>query len=84
MKSTLDYIEILKQEMQKEESEIVTIAVETGLRQMWKEQILARYLRDEISRDEAIELVGIDLVELAEKQLEAVKEDLSWALEKKA
>jgi hypothetical protein len=38
----------------------------TGLRQLWRERIFGRYLRGEISRDEAIETAGIDWVELAD------------------
>ncbi|RJP20349.1 MAG: hypothetical protein C4527_25330 [Candidatus Omnitrophota bacterium] len=80
MKSMLNYLEELKQDTDKNEAEIVTMAIETGLRQLWKEKILGRYLKKEITRDEAIELVGIDLVELTEKQYDAMKEDVEWAL----
>jgi len=76
----LNYLEELKQDTDKNEAEIVTMAIETGLRQLWKEKILGRYLKKEITRDEAIELVGIDLVELTEKQYDAMKEDVEWAL----
>jgi hypothetical protein len=38
-----------------------------------------RTLQCEISRDEAAEAVGIDLVELAERQQNAAEEDLDWA-----
>jgi predicted RNase H-like HicB family nuclease len=47
---------------------------------LWREHILGRYLRHKISRDEVIEAVGIDWVELAERQHEAMMEDLAWAL----
>jgi hypothetical protein len=57
------------------------LAFKVGLRQLWRERTLGRYLRGEISRDEAIESVGIDWVELAERQYEAMREDLAWALE---
>lgn len=59
----------------------MTLAFQTGLRQLWREHVLGRYLRGEMLRDEAIEAVGIDWVELAERQHEAVMEDLTWALE---
>lgn len=57
-------------------------AFQTGLKQLWREQVLGRYLRGEISRDKAMELAGIDWVELAERQHKAMMEDLEWALEK--
>jgi hypothetical protein len=56
------------------------MAVETGLRQLWRERILGRYLRGHVSRDQAIEAAGIDWVELAERQHKAMMEDLAWAL----
>lgn len=47
---------------------------------LWRERILSRYLKEEITRDEAISSVGIDWVELAERQHKALREDLRWAL----
>ena len=80
MESTVTYIETLTRESQKSEAEILTMAFQVGLRQLWRELILGRYLRHEISRDEAIDAAGIDWVELAERQYEAMREDLAWAL----
>ena len=80
MKSTSTYLEILTQETDKPEAELLAMAFQTGLRQLWKEHILGRYLRHEIPRNEAIEAVGIDWVELAERQHEAMMEDMRWAL----
>ena len=82
MENTLTYLETLARETNKPEAEVMTMAFQIGLRQLWREYILGRYLREEISREEAIETVGIDWVELAERQHEAMMEDLEWALEK--
>ena len=82
MESTLTYLETLARETDKPEAEVMTMAFQTGLRQLWREYNLGRYLREEISREEAIETVGIDWVELAERQHEAMMEDLEWALGK--
>lgn len=76
------YLETLVRETKKPEAEVMTLAIMSGLRQLWREYILGRFLRQEISRDEAIEMVGIDWVELAERQHTAMMEDLVWALEK--
>ena len=46
----------------------------------WRELILGRYLQNEITRDEAIEAVGVDWVELSERQHEAMMEDIAWAM----
>ena len=69
----------LAQELRKPEPEVMALAFEAGLRQLWRERILGQYLRGEISRDEAIESAGIDWVELAEQQHAAMREDLAWA-----
>jgi hypothetical protein len=82
MESTLTYLETLARETDKPEAEVMTMAFQTGLRQLWREYNLGRYLREEISREKAVEAAGIDWVELAERQHEAMMEDLEWALGK--
>jgi len=82
MRKALSYLATLVQETHKTEAEVVALAFETGLRQLWRERILGRYLRGQISRDEAIETAGIDWVELADRQHVALREDFAWALEK--
>lgn len=76
----LTYLESLIRETNKPEAEVMTMAFQAGLRQLWRERVLGRYLRGEINRDEAVKAVGIDWVEMAERQREAVLEDLAWAL----
>lgn len=60
MESILTYLETLTRETKKPEAEAITMAFQIGLRELWRELILGRYLRHEISRDEAIEAVGVD------------------------
>jgi hypothetical protein len=81
MTQTTTYLETLVRETRKPEAEVLTLAFQAGLRQLWREHVLSRYLRGETSRDEAVAAVGIDWVELAERQRQAMQEDLSWALE---
>ena len=80
MTDVLTYVETLVRETHKPEAEVMTLAFQTGLRQLWREHVLGCYLRREVNRNEAIEAVGIDWVELAERQHEAMMEDLAWAL----
>jgi len=80
MASAVTYLENLTREMHKEESEVMTLAFQVGLRHLWRDHVLGLYLRHEITRGEAIEKVGIDWVELAERQNQAMEEDLEWAL----
>lgn len=81
MTTVSTFLETLARETNKTEAEIMTQAVEVGLRQLWREQQLGRYLRNEIGRDEIVEAVGLDWVELAEKQHKAMLEDVAWAFE---
>jgi hypothetical protein len=81
MTNVLTYLETLVRESQKPEAEVIALAFQAGLRQLWRERTLGRYLRGEISREEAIEAAGIDWVEMADRQQKAVLEDLAWALE---
>ena len=60
MNNSAGYLETIIRETQKPESEVMTKVFQTGLRQLWRERILGRYLHNEISRDEAFESVGID------------------------
>jgi len=76
----MTYLETLVRQTHKSEAEVLTLAFQTGLRQLWREHILGRYLRGEISRDEAIDAAGLPWVDLAERQHEAMLEDLKWAL----
>ena len=80
MSNILNYLETIANETHKPEAEVMTMAFQVGLRQLWRERGLGRYLHGEVTRDEAINLVGIDLVELAERQHKAMMEDLEWAM----
>jgi hypothetical protein len=79
MATTSTSLARLARELQRPEAEIMTMAFEAGLRQLWRERTLGQFLRGELSREQAIERVGIDWVELAEQQYTAMNEDLEWA-----
>ena len=81
MESVAVYLERLARETDKPEAEVMARAVQVGLKQLWRERVLGWYLRGEITRDEAIEEAGIDWVELADRQHQAMLEDLAWAIE---
>ena len=80
MTSPLAYLEALAREYQKPETEVMTMAFEAGLRQLWREHVLGQYVRGEIPGEQAVESAGIDWVELAERQKQAMTEDLAWAM----
>ena len=81
METSLTYLEKLARETHKSEAEMMTLAFQKGMQQLWREYVLGRYLREEISRDEAIAAVGLDWVELADRQHQVMMEDLAWAMQ---
>lgn len=62
------------------ESEVFERALERGLEALWKDLVLAQYLDGDLDRDEAIERVGRAKVERADREREAVEEDVRWGL----
>ncbi len=80
MESSANYLEKLTKEMNKPEAEVLTAALRTGLRQLWREHVLGKYLLKKISRKAAIDEVGIDWVIMAEHHHDAMIEDIQWAL----
>ncbi len=81
MSMVINYLEALARETHKSESEVMALAFEAGLWQLWRERTLSHYLRGEIARDEVVAAVGIDWVELAERQHQAMMEDLVLAMQ---
>ena len=64
-----------------DESAVIQQAVETGLETLYRDMIVSRYLDDEITREEAVDHLGIELVEEVEAAREAVEEDVKWGLQ---
>lgn len=82
MTATATYLDALVRETQKPETEVIAHALQTGLKHLWREMVLGHYVRGEITRDETIDSVGISWVDLADRQYEAMLEDVDWGLEK--
>jgi hypothetical protein len=81
METVLTSLQRLVRETHISEEEIVALALKAGARHLWCEQVLGRYLRGELARADAVDAVGIDWVELVERQHEAMIEDVAWALD---
>ncbi|MFB6084739.1 MAG: hypothetical protein ABEJ94_10900 [Halorientalis sp.] len=62
------------------ESEVFERALERGLEALWEDMVITEYFDGDIDRDEAIERVGRAKVERAEREREAVEEDVDWGL----
>ncbi len=76
----LDELKELAEAKHEEVSDVIAKALEIGVSKLWQERILSIYLRGEIDRKEAVKLVGLNLVKLAEKQKKAALEDVKWGL----
>ncbi|RJS84205.1 hypothetical protein CW713_02955 [Methanophagales archaeon] len=73
-------LETLAKERKEDVATIIAKAVKIGIEKIRQDTILERYLKKAITREEAIKLVGMELVRLAERQREAVLEDVKWGL----
>jgi len=73
-------LETLAKEREEDVTTIIANAVKIGIEKIGQETILERYLKKRITREEAIKLVGMELVRLAEREKEAVLEDVEWGL----
>jgi len=60
------------------ESAILEQALERGVEDLWIDLILDRYVNDEIDREAAVELVGRDRIKRAERERQAVEDDVRW------
>lgn len=80
MNSVSGYLTALAKQTHKSETEVMALALEAGLRELWREHVLGQYVRGELERPQAIQAVGIDWVELAERQQKAINQDLTWGL----
>jgi len=80
METAAHYLNKLAQATHRPEDELMAAAFRVGLYQLWRELTLDRYLRGEISRTQAIAEAGIDSVELADRQQQALQADLEWAM----
>ena len=76
----LDDLELLAKVRGERTTAILAKALEIGIEKMKREAIIGQYLRGEIKREKAVKLVGYDLVILADRQKEAVLEDVKWGL----
>jgi len=76
----IEDLELLARIRSEKTTEILAKALEIGIAKMKREAIIGQYLKGEIEREEAIKMVGFDLVIPAERQKEAVLEDIEWGL----
>lgn len=62
------------------ESEVFEKALERGLEDLWRDVVLSQYFDGELSREDAISRLGRATVERAERERDAVEDDVDWGL----
>lgn len=78
--SVSDRVRELAEHHDMEESGVIQQAVETGVETLYRDMLVSRYLADEITHDEAIDELGVEVVEHVEAAREAIEEDVEWGL----
>lgn len=63
------------------ESAVFEEALERGVDELREEVVLSRYVRDELDRETAVELVGEEAVGRVDREVEVVEEDVRWEIE---
>ena len=76
-----DHVRELAEHHDIDESAVIQRAVETGVETLYRNMLVRRYLADEITREEAIDQLGVEVVEKVESAQHAVEEDVEWGLQ---
>ena len=61
-------------------AEVLAEALERGIATLYQESVVTLFLKKRLSRQKAIQLVGLQAVNTAEQQWQAVQKDLAWGL----
>ena len=61
-------------------TEVIAEAVEIGMSKLYQDCVLSEYLKKRITRHKATQLVGLEVVKLAEQQQKIAKKDMAWGL----
>ena len=75
-----DHVRELAEHHGIDESAVIQRAVETGVETLYRNMFVRKYLADEITREEAVDQLSIEVVEEVESARDAVEEDVEWGL----
>lgn len=64
-----------------EEAAIIQRAVEAGIDILWRDVVIAKYLDGEISREEACDELGADVINHVDQAKSAIDEDIEWGMD---
>lgn len=60
------------------ESVVLKQAVERSLQEIWEETVLSLYVAGDFDRSEAVGRVGEQAVQRADREVEAVEQEIEW------
>jgi hypothetical protein len=78
--SVSDRMRELAQHLGIDESEVIQQAVETGVETLYRDMIISRYLDGDLTREEAVDELGADVVDQVDSARDAIEEDVEWGL----
>ena len=64
-----------------EESAVIQEAVETGVETLWRNVVVSKYLDGEVTREEACDELGVEVVNRVDQAKSAIDEDVEWGLD---
>jgi len=70
----------IAQERGMSESAVVEQALERGIEDLWQELVVSLYFEGELDREQAVDQVGHTTIERAERERDAVEDDVEWGL----
>lgn len=73
-------LEKISQIRKEDATSLIAKAVELGMSKLWQETIVHQYLKKEITREKAVDLLGIDLIKLVDRQRDSAMEDVRWGM----
>ncbi len=73
-------LEKISQIRKEDTTSLIANAVELGMSKLWQETIVHQYLKKEITREKAVDLLGIDLIKLVDRQRDSAMEDVRWGM----
>ena len=80
MATLREKIDLLLKKRGDDEATLLGHAVELGLDELYRAEIKSAYLRGELSREQAAEVLGADTVDELDYAREAVRADVAWGL----
>lgn len=76
-----DRVRELAEHHDMDESVVIQRAVEEGVETLYRDMLISRYLDDEMTREEAIDKLGFEVVEEVEAARDAIEADVKWGLQ---